>query len=87
MQNADILRSSDSGLMHSFFQNQLDSLTGHAQLFHFMLLKLSKIVSFGVQKLKGKHVTRKIEIIHVWRIVSSVAQKRNPVDFINSSCK
>ena len=40
-----------------------------------------------MKKLKGKHVFRKFEIIHVWRIVSSVAQKRNPVDSSNTSCK
>ena len=55
--------------------------------FNFLLLELSKIVSFGVQKLMGKHVTRKIENIHVLHIVYSIAQKRNPVDFSKSSCK
>ena len=40
-----------------------------------------------VQKLKGKRVFRKIEIIHVRHIVSSVAQKQNSVDFSNSNCK
>ena len=52
-----------------------------------MLFLLSKIVFYGVQKLKGKHIFRKIEIIHVRHIVSSVAQKGNSVDFSNSSCK
>ena len=42
-----------------------------------MLFLLSEIVFYGVQKLKGKHVFRKIEIIRVRHIVSSVAQKRN----------
>ena len=42
---------------------------------------------YGVQKPKGKHVFRKIEIIHVRHIVSSIAQKRNSVNFRNSSCK
>ena len=41
-----------------------------------MLFLLSKIVFYGVQKLNGKRVLRKIEIIHVQHIVSSVAQKR-----------
>ena len=52
-----------------------------------MLFLLSKIVFYGVQKLKGKHVFRKIEIIQVRHIVSSVAQKQNSMDFSNSSCK
>ena len=60
---------------------------GYTKIFHFMLFLLSKSVFYGVQKLKGKHVFRKIEIIHAWHIVSSVAQKRNSVDFSNSSCK
>ena len=40
-----------------------------------MLFLLSKIVFYAVKKLKGKLVFRKIEIIHVRHIVSSVAQK------------
>ena len=48
-----------------------------------MLFLLSKIVSYGVQKLKGKLAFRKIEISHVWQFVSSVAQKLNPVDELN----
>ena len=50
-----------------------------------MLLSLSKLVSYGMQNLKGKLAFRKIEIIHVWQFVSSVAQKRTPVDVINLS--
>ena len=65
----------------TLFQNQIHLITGIAQFFHFMLLLLSKIVFDGVQKRKGKHLLRKIEIIHVWHIVFSVAQKRNYVDF------
>ena len=41
-----------------------------------MLFLLFKIVFYGVLKLKGKRVLRKIEIIHVRHIVSSVAQKQ-----------
>ena len=48
---------------------------------------LSKIVAYGVQKLKGKLVIRKIEIIHALHIDSFVTHKRNPVDFSYSSCK
>ena len=52
-----------------------------------MLFLLSEIVFYGLQKLKGKRVFRKIEIIHVRHIVSTVAQKQNSVDFSYSSCK
>ena len=38
--------------------------------------------SYGVQELKSKHAFRKIEIIHAWQFVSSVAQKGNFVDAI-----
>ena len=41
-----------------------------------MLFLLSKIVFYGVQKLKGNNVLRKIQIIQVRHIVSSVAQKQ-----------
>ena len=59
----------------------------YAQFFHFMLFLLSKSVFYGVQKLKSKRVFRKIEIIHVRHIVSSVAQKQNSMDYRNSNCK
>ena len=58
-----------------FFQNQSQLFVRYAQFFHFMLFLLSKIVFYGEQKLKGKRVFRKIEIIHVRLIVSSVGQK------------
>ena len=69
----------------SFCQIRAHLFTEYAQFFHFMMLSLSKVVSYGVQKLKGKLAFRKVEIIHVWQFVSSVAQKRNPVDVINAS--
>ena len=69
----------------TLFRNQVHLFTEYAQFFHFMLLSLSKIVSNGVQKLKGKHAFRKIEIVHVCQFVSCVAQKRNHMDVINSS--
>ena len=49
-----------------------------------MLFLLSKIVFCGVQKQKGKHIFRKIDIFHVCQIVSSVAQKLNIADFRTS---
>ena len=39
-----------------------------------MMFLLSIIGFYGVEKLKGKYVFRKIGTIHVWYIVSSVAQ-------------
>ena len=70
-----------------FFQNQSHLFIRYAQFFHFMLFLRSEIVFYGVQKLKGKHVFRRIEIIHVRLIISSIAQKGNSVDFRDSSCK
>ena len=69
----------------ALFFETINLFTGYAQFFHLMLLSLSKIVFYGVQKQQGKHAFRKIEIIYVWQFVSSVAQKRNPVDVFNSS--
>ena len=68
-----------------FFETRFILFTVYAQLFHCLLLSLSKIVCYGVQELKGKHAFRKIEIIRVWQFVSSVAQKQNRVDVIDSS--
>ena len=39
----------------------------------FYAVLLSKIDFYGLQKLKGKHVFRKIEIIYVWHIVTSTS--------------
>ena len=86
MQNAGLIGLCYSKLIH-FFQNQSHLFIRYVQFFHFMLFLLSKIGFYGVQKLKGKRVFRKIEIIHVRLIVSSIAQKQNSVDFSNSSCK
>ena len=86
MQTADRIRLCYSKLIH-YFQNQSHLYIRYAQFFHFMLFLLSKIVFYGVQKLKGKRVFKKIEIIHVRHIVSSVAQKQNSVDISNSNCK
>ena len=71
--------------LFSIFQNQSHLFIRYDQLLHFMLFLLSKMVFYGVQKLKGKRLFRKIEIIHVRHIVSSVAQKRNSLDFSNLS--
>ena len=38
--------------LYTLFQNQLHSFTGYAQLFHSMLLQLSKIVSFWYAETK-----------------------------------
>ena len=57
------------------FQNEIHLITGYAQFFHFLLFLLSKIVCYGVKKLKAKHVFRKIEIFRVCYIESSLSQK------------
>ena len=60
----------------NLFQNQSHLFI--VMLSSFILL-LSNIVSYSVQELKGKHVFRKIVIIHVRQFVSSVARKGNPI--------
>ena len=67
---------------YTLFQNQIHIFTGYA-LSYMMLFLLSKIVFDSVQNFKGKHVFRKIEIFHMWHIVSSVAQKRNFEDLFD----
>ena len=54
-----------------FFETKFIYSRSMLSSFYFMLLSLFKIVSYGVHKLKGKHASRKIEVIYV----SSVAQK------------
>ena len=61
--------------LYTLFENQSHLFIRYAQLFHFMLFLLSEIVLYGLQKLTGNYVFRKIEIIQVQHIVSSVAQK------------
>ena len=56
-------------LCYSKFSNPGHLFISYAQIFHFMLFLLSKVVFYGVQKQKGKRVFRKIEIIHVRHIV------------------
>ena len=46
-----------------FKKKQSHLFIWYAQFFHFILFLLSKVVFYGVQKLKGKRVFRKIEII------------------------
>ena len=80
MQNADRIRLCYLKLIHSFFKTKV--------IYSLDMLSLSfYAVFYGVQTLKRKRVFRKIEIIHVRHIVSSIAQKQNSVDFSNSSCK
>ena len=59
---------------YTLFQTQNHLFTGNAQYLHFIVFSLSKIVFYGVKKLNGNHVFRKIEIIHVWHFASSTAQ-------------
>ena len=76
MQNADNSEYCDSGLMLTFSKPNASIHRVCSVFFHFMLFLLSKTV----QQLRGKHVFRKIEIIYVWHIETSVAKKRNLVD-------
>ena len=46
-----------------------------------------KLSSMVCRNYKGKRAFRKIDIIYVRHIVSSIVQKRNSVEFSNSSCK
>ena len=66
-------------LVH-FFAKSNSFIHGYAHFLHFILFSLSKFVYYCVQKGKGIHVFRKTEIIQVGNIVSSLAQKRNPVE-------
>ena len=68
------------------FQNRFDLFIGHASFFHFALCLFAKIAFCAVQNTKGKLIFRKIENIQLCHFVSSVAQKRNPLNFINFSC-
>ena len=74
VQNADNLLLCDSELIHSFSKPK-SFIHGVCSFLSFYAVLLSKTVFYGAQKLKGKHVFMKIEIIHLLHIVSSVAQK------------
>ena len=52
-------------------------------MFSFYAVFAFQNLFYGAQKRKGRQVFRKIEIKYVCHIVSSVANKRNPVDFSN----
>ena len=79
------IRLCDAELIHSF-SKQNSFIHGVCSVLSYYAVFLSKLVFDSVKNLKGKHVFGKLEIIHVWHSVSSVAQKRNSVDFSNSSC-
>ena len=74
MQNADRIRLCYSKLIN-IFSKPKSFIHLICSVLSFYAFLLSKIVFYGVQKLKGKRVFRKIEIIHVRHIVSSIAQK------------
>ena len=86
MQNADNLECYDSGLIHSFSKPNA-SIDGVCSDLSFHAVFAFQNCLLGYAETKGKHVFRKIEIIHVWHIESSVAQKQNLVDFSYSSPK
>ena len=84
MQNADNLEHCNSGQINTFSKP-------YAPI-HGVCLVPSFYAVFAFQncllicaKTKGQTCFRKIEIIHVWQIESSIAQKRNLVDFSYSS--
>ena len=85
MQNVDNFRQCGSDLIH-YFQNQINVFFVNAPFFHSMMLLLPKIVSCGVLKQEGEFTFRKVKIIHMWHIVSSIARKLNWMDFVNSCC-
>ena len=70
----------------ALFQNRFQLFIGHASFFYFALCLFAKVAFSAVQNTKGKLTFRKIENIQLWQFVSSVAQKRNPLNFINFSC-
>ena len=80
MQNADNLEHCNSGLMHTFSQPNA-SIHGVCSVLTFHAVFAFQKCLLGCAELRGKHVFRKNEIIHVWHIESSVAQTRNLVDF------
>ena len=45
----------------------------------------SRCMLFFSFQIKGKLIFRKIDITHLWQIVSSIAQKLNYLDFNNSN--
>ena len=53
---------------------------------HFIPVWLSKIEFCGVQKQKGKLVFSKSGVFRICHIVSSVAQRRNVVNFHKLGC-
>ena len=67
------------------FQNRFQLFIGDASFFYFALCLFAKI-AFCAVFTKGKLTFRTIENIQLWQFVSSVAQKRNPLNFINFSC-
>ena len=88
MQNADNfkLENCNLGLIHTFSKPNA-SIHGVCSVLSFHAVFAFKNCLLGCAETKGQNVFRKIEIIHAWHIVSSVAQKRNLVDFSYSSLK
>ena len=56
------------------------------QIQHFIPVLLSKIEFCGVQKQNGKLVFSKSGVFRIWQIVSSVAQRRNVMNFHKLGC-
>ena len=62
------------------FQNRFQLFIGNTSFFHLALVLFPKIVFCAVQNTKGKLLFRIIENMQLWRFVSSVDQKRNPLN-------
>ena len=83
MQNADNLEYCDSEVIHTFSKPNA-TIHGVCSSLSFHAVFAYQYCLLWCAELRGKHVFRKIEIIQVCHIDSSVAQKRNLVDFIYS---
>ena len=86
MQNADNLENCNSGLIHTFSKPKVP-IHGVCSVLSFHADFAFKNCLLGCAETKGQTVFRKIESIQVWHIESSVAQKRNLVDFSYSKLK
>ena len=54
---------------------------------HSIPVSHSKVEFYRVQKQKGKLVSSKRGVFHIWHIVSSVAQEQNVVNVHKLACR
>ena len=81
MQNADNLEKCDPELIHSF-SKPISPIHGVCSVLSLYAVFAVQNCLLGCAETKG----RKIEIIHVWHSVSSVAPKRKPVQAVGRQC-